>query len=625
MNIFKKIVLAVLIPALLGVGGGFIYNQLIPKPAGEIAGASVLFPYQGGTGTGTAPNTGGKFLISTSGGVYTPAYITAGTNITTATSSGAFTINGLSDASIRGLFSSSATGLTYTSGTGDFSLTGGYEIFKTASASQWNAFYHLPSSVITAGTGFAWSGNTFGAASGYGISKTASQSSWEAFQKTPSTRITAGTNLSWSGNTLNASGGGTPGGSNRDIQYNNNGAFGGFGDYASGSDTFTLTGHFAGVTASLSGNIETSGRFVGNTASISGLNITSPGPTSVQISNSKSLQGFLSIAPNSAGDGSYGILMGKSVTTLSESGIAYYDSSATEEFKIIDAGASLSGNFQMTGRFISTGLTASNSFAGSLNIAKGLVANAYSGGGLSACSAATKVLRFNSGQFSCGTLADADIPDTITLSGGTIGSNNISGTLTTTGTLTIGDGGDAIVINSSNWNVSSAGAFTGVTGITSTGNIDFNGATYLKIPVAATPTIDANGKIGYSTASSSFDAYNGTSATAIPLTCTWNKTFYYESPTKNKPTGLGVRLYQPLIITKITSIASPSASAVGWNLRDTAGNTVFSTTKSASTSFTYTTFTKSTFGKGTDFSLSIASKSAVSEFIKIDVCGYNSH
>src|SRR5690606_19751054 len=41
-----------------------------------------------------------------------------------------------------------------------------------------------------------------------------------------------------------------------------------------------------------------------------------------------------------------------------------------------------------------------------------------------------------------GSLGDSGIDNNITISGGTIGSNSISGTLTTTGTLTIGDGGD---------------------------------------------------------------------------------------------------------------------------------------------------------------------------------------
>ncbi|MBU4421550.1 hypothetical protein KKB41_01120, partial [Patescibacteria group bacterium] len=55
---------------------------------------------------------------------------------------------------------------------------------------------------------------------------------------------------------------------------------------------------------------------------------------------------------------------------------------------------------------------------------------------------------------------DGEVADALTVSGGTIGSNNISGTLTTTGALTIGDNGDTITIDSSVWDVSAAGVAT---------------------------------------------------------------------------------------------------------------------------------------------------------------------
>lgn len=57
-------------------------------------------------------------------------------------------------------------------------------------------------------------------------------------------------------------------------------------------------------------------------------------------------------------------------------------------------------------------------------------------------------------------LIDAQINDDLTISGGIIGSNSISGTLTTTGTLTIGDGGDQIDIDSDSWDVTN-GVVTG--------------------------------------------------------------------------------------------------------------------------------------------------------------------
>lgn len=74
----------------------------------------------------------------------------------------------------------------------------------------------------------------------------------------------------------------------------------------------------------------------------------------------------------------------------------------------------------------------------------------------------------------CATVVDADVADAISIIGGTIGANNISGLQTTTAALTIGDGGDTITIDSFNWDVSSAGLFSGLTGLTTTG--DFFGA-----------------------------------------------------------------------------------------------------------------------------------------------------
>lgn len=58
----------------------------------EVAfGQTRLFPYQGGTGATTTPLSG-QLLIGTSGNVYIPAWLTAGSNITITTSSGAITI-----------------------------------------------------------------------------------------------------------------------------------------------------------------------------------------------------------------------------------------------------------------------------------------------------------------------------------------------------------------------------------------------------------------------------------------------------------------------------------------------------------------------------------------------------
>lgn len=73
-------------------------------------GASVFFPYQGGTGTSTVPSSG-KILIGNASGTYSPNYLTAGSNVTISTSSGAITIN--STASGSGSVSTSSAPTAY--------------------------------------------------------------------------------------------------------------------------------------------------------------------------------------------------------------------------------------------------------------------------------------------------------------------------------------------------------------------------------------------------------------------------------------------------------------------------------------------------------------------------------
>lgn len=57
--------------------------------------------------------------------------------------------------------------------------------------------------------------------------------------------------------------------------------------------------------------------------------------------------------------------------------------------------------------------------------------------------------------------------------------------------IAIGDGGDLVSVASGNWDVSNAGVFSGMTGITSTGDIDFGGAD-LELPQGQTPDTDGD-------------------------------------------------------------------------------------------------------------------------------------
>ena len=80
----------------------------------------------------------------------------------------------------------------------------------------------------------------------------------------------------------------------------------------------------------------------------------------------------------------------------------------------------------------------------------------------------------------------------ITSANGTISLNANSGvnttsigTGTTTGTVSIGGNADQVAVDSSTWDISGAGLASGLTGITSTGNIVFTGATSFRMPQAA--------------------------------------------------------------------------------------------------------------------------------------------
>jgi len=99
------------------------------------------------------------------------------------------------------------------------------------------------------------------------------------------------------------------------------------------------------------------------------------------------------------------------------------------------------------------------------------------------------------------------------------GNLTVNGTLDANGIVTIGDGGDTVTIDSSSWDISSAGLMTGVTGITSTGNINFVNASTFRIPQAISdPGTCAEGQEYYNTVSNeirlctSTDTWSSTTA-----------------------------------------------------------------------------------------------------------------
>ena len=255
----------------------------------------------------------------------------------------------------------------------------------------------------------------------------------------------------------------------------------------------------------------------------------------------------------------------------------------------------------------------------------------YTSGTQIDCNDAAEGLQWSAGVFTCRAWVDADIPDAITVSGGTIGSNNISSgvTWTTLGTLTIGDNGDNIVFDSNTWDISGAGVGSGFTGFTSTGVIDLGGATSFEIPNAAAPTVDATGEIALHTGSSSIDWFDGTN-TIVER----NKkcfTYVVDSPTAANPGKVGpIRFDDPFTLVSVQPVASGTNSA-GWNLRYGAPGSittsVFTNDKSASTSSypTYTSFANSTVLNGDALELIITSRSAVLQTFSTSICGRFNH
>ncbi len=156
--------------------------------------------------------------------------------------------------------------------------------------------------------------------------------------------------------------------------------------------------------------------------------------------------------------------------------------SATSTFFTITSTGVASSTYAST-----TGLTANNAYLANVSLTNA-TATSFGISGLG--SAGILAVTSGGGTYASTTVGDGFVSDTLTVSGGTIGSNNIAGTLTTTGTLTLGDGGDQIDVNSNSWDVSN-GAFSGITNLSVSGSSTIGGgtgATGLTINGTATTT-----------------------------------------------------------------------------------------------------------------------------------------
>ena len=196
-------------------------------------------------------------------------------------------------------------------------------------------------------------------------------------------------------------------------------------------------------------------------------------------------------------------------------------------------------------------ITGSASVSGDFEIVGYASASTYYGEGLIVagdCNDTTDKFLYDSGTglFECGTLATGDIPDLsatyLPIIGGTLtgdlfgtnvslsgnfeaggyasisgrfdvgGSASVSGSFETAEKFVLGAGSFTGIVDTSNWDVTAAGSFSGLTGLISTGEVDFSGASGLMIPTGAP---DEEGELAYDTTDNTLVMHDGTAVRVV--------------------------------------------------------------------------------------------------------------
>ncbi len=180
ITLLKNILFIAIIPALFGVSGAAIYNN------GDLAGATKLFPTQGGTGQSSyrkgdilysddtnslaklASGSTGQVLKISSG---IPGWGTDSTSAggdTTNSNIAFVTVGNTSSLSFERALAGTGSEVTLTDNGVNSNLVISLhsdiardsELSLTASRTNWDNFYQTPSGVITAGDNISWSTNT---------------------------------------------------------------------------------------------------------------------------------------------------------------------------------------------------------------------------------------------------------------------------------------------------------------------------------------------------------------------------------------------------------------------------------------------------------------------------------
>jgi hypothetical protein len=135
----------------------------------------------------------------------------------------------------------------------------------------------------------------------------------------------------------------------------------------------------------------------------------------------------------------------------------------TNTLAIEDEGGVVAGGPHGTLNFVGAGVSVVDAGAGEATVTIGDDANTLD--------------TLDSTQFLRSDTSDTFTSGTLTTDNGT--------TLAVAGTANIGDGADDVFIDSNDWDISSAGVASGFTGLTSTGGIDFSGASSFRVRSAA--------------------------------------------------------------------------------------------------------------------------------------------
>lgn len=218
--------------------------------------------------------------------------------------------------------------------------------------------------------------------------------------------------------------------------------------------------------------------------------------------------------------------------------------------------------------------------------------------------------------------ADNEVSDNLTIdTGSTLNDLSIGSgkTWTTTGQLTIGDGGDRIDFSTGTWDVVN-GVFSGLAGLTSTGAIDFSGATF-EFPNGANPTVTLEGQGAINTSASESFEFFANGNTRVVSSCTRRPGWNLSGTDITENDIWKIMLADEPMRLKYVLVEASGSNSIDWNLliNDTV---VFAANKKASGSslVKYESFTVASISDGDSLKIRVSSASADLDEVLINTC-----